>query len=246
MLVMILQFIVLMAIVAGGLIFAFHRFLISSTDGAVNRLSAETEGARAKQAELNQKIKEADEELVKRKAEADELVKKMTEEADETAKKEKADILKKARKEAEEIITKAHRTKDAIREEIEKQLRLKITNECIKIVGMVFSEKARQVFSEQLVEEFIEKLKEVDAKQVNLDADTVEIVFSHEISDEIKKKIENVLLDKFESKVEFKYIIDSKIFGGAILKFGSLALDGSLDNILKETSTDLKREIEKG
>ncbi len=34
-------------------------------------------------------------------------------------------------------------------------------NECVKIMEVVFSERARQVFSEQLVREFIEELKKL-------------------------------------------------------------------------------------
>jgi len=243
--ILILQFLVLTFFVSGVIIFVLHRTLISSTEGAVNRLNTETESARTKQSELNQKIKEADEELAKRKSEADELVKKMMEDAEEAAKGERGEIIGKARKEAEDVITKAQRTKDAVRKEIEKQLRVEMINEYIKVMGIVFSEKARQVFSEQLVGEFIEQLKEIDANQVNLDADTIDVIVSQEVSTETKKKIEDILLGKLEREVAFNYQVDPKICGGAILKFGSLALDGSLANIFKETSTSLKRDIEK-
>lgn len=244
-LILIVQFLVLVFVVSGTILFFLHRVLIASTDGAVKRLNRETESARSKQAELSQKIKEADEELAKRKAEADELVKKMLEDAEESSKNERAEIINKARKEAEEVITKAQRTKDAVRKEIEKQLRTQMTNECIKIMEIVFSEKARQMFSDQLVDEFIEKLKDVDAKQVSLDAETIDVIVSQEISLEVKKKIEDILLSKLERKIAFNYQIDPKICGGAILKFGTLALDGSLANIFTETSAFLKREIEK-
>ena len=62
------QFIVLMFVVVGVIGFFLHKLLIGTTQGAVNRLNSETEATRAKQAELNQKIKEANEELEKRKA----------------------------------------------------------------------------------------------------------------------------------------------------------------------------------
>ncbi|MDP8264669.1 MAG: F0F1 ATP synthase subunit delta [Candidatus Aceula lacicola] len=243
--ILIVQFLVLTFFVSGVIIFVLHRTLISSTEGAVNRLNSETESARTKQAELNRKIKEADEELVKRKAEADEVVKKMMEDAEEAAKNEQATIVGKARKTAEDVITKAQRTKDIIRKDIEKEVQLQMINECVKIMEVVFSERARQVFSEQLVREFIEELKKVDAHQINLDADAIDVVVSQEISEGIKKDIEDILLGKLGRKVVFNYQVDPKICGGAILRFGTLALNGSLANIFKETAISMKMDIEK-
>src|SRR3989338_6115864 len=122
---LILQFLVLTAIVTGAIIFFLYKFLISSTDGAVRRLNAETETVRAKQAELNQKIKEAEEELAKRRKEADDLTKKMITEAEAKAHEERERMVKKAREEGEEIIAKAQNTKEKIRQEILKETELK-------------------------------------------------------------------------------------------------------------------------
>ena len=47
-------------------IFFLKKILFDSTQGAVNRLNRETEAVRAKQAELNEKIKQANEELEER------------------------------------------------------------------------------------------------------------------------------------------------------------------------------------
>jgi len=243
---LLLQFLILTFVVAGVIIFFLHRFLISSTQGAVKRLNTETEGARAKQADLNQKIKEANEELSKRKEEAEKLVKKMMEDADEAAKGERAKIIEKARAEAEEVITKAHRTKDAVRQEIEKELSIKLVDKASDILKAILGERSKGAFSDKLVEEFLEKLKDIDPAQVSDKVDVVDVVTAAEISADNRGKIEKLIKDKLNREVKFNYQADLKIAGGAILKFGSLVLDGSLRNAIREKAIELKMDIEKG
>ena len=109
---MILQFLVLMFVVNGVLIFFLRKSLFDSTQGAVNRLNRETADVRSKQSELNKKLKEANQELEKRRGEADSLVAKMQEDAEKKATEEREKIIKKARVDGEEIISKAQKAQD--------------------------------------------------------------------------------------------------------------------------------------
>ncbi len=244
-LMLIIQFIVLNFIITGVIIFFLHKVLIGTTQGAVRRLNTETEAARAKQAELNQKIKEANEELEKRKIEAEKLVKQMLEEGEEKAKEERQKVLNKARAEAEDVVNKAQRTKDAVRKEIEKELQLKLTDECAKIFNMILSEKSSSVFKDQLVSEFVENLKVIDASQVSPDVNKIDIITAVDLSPEAKGRVEQVLSDKLKRTLTFTYHSDPKILGGVSLKFGSLVLDGSLKNIIEETSVKLKKQLQR-
>ncbi|MDP8265942.1 MAG: F0F1 ATP synthase subunit delta [Candidatus Aceula meridiana] len=243
---LILQFLILTFVVSGVIIFFLHRFLISSTQGAVNRLNTETEGARAKQADLNQKIKEANEELEKRKKEAEELVKKMMEDAEEAAKGERSKVIEKSRKEAEEIITKAHRTRDAVREEIEKELSIKLVGQASEILKAVLGDRSSGAFSDRLIDEFLEKLKDVDPSQISDMVKVVDVVTVSEMSADNRTKIEKLIKDKLNREITFNYQNDPKITGGALLKFGSLVLDGSLHNAIAEKTVELKEDLEKG
>jgi len=245
-LMLIVQFIVLNFIVSGVIIFFLHKMLIGTTQGAVRRLNNETEAARVKQAELNQKIKEANEELEKRRIEAEKLVKQMLEKGEEQSKEERQKIVNKARAEAEEVINKAQRTKDAVRQEIEKDLQLKLVDECTKIFNLILSEKSSRVFCDQLVEEFIDNLKGIDPGQVSPEVDSVNIIAANELSAESRKKIEDILNEKLKRPIKFAYQVDPVVVGGVALKFGSLVLDGSLKNIIQETAVRLKQKLQRG
>jgi len=244
-LMLIVQFIVLNFIVSGVIIFFLHKTLIGTTQGAVRRLNNETEAARTKQAELNQKIKEANEELEKRRVEAEKLVKKMLEEGEEKTKEERQKIVNKARAEAEEVINKAQRTKDTVRKEIEKELHLKLVDECGKIFNMILSEKTSRIFSDHLIEEFAENLKGIDPGQVSPEVDAVNILTAQELSTDRQKGIEQILTDKLKRPIKFSYQVDPLLVGGVALKFGSLVLDGSLRNIIQETSIKLKKQLQR-
>lgn len=240
---MMVQFAILMFVICGVIIFFLHKILIGTTQGAVRRLNQETEATRQKQAELNQKIKEANEELEKRKAEAEKIVKQMLEEGEQKSKEERQKIVTKARAEAEDVITKAQRTKDAVRKEIEKELQLKIIDGYAKVLNIILSERSSKIFSDHLVDEFIENLKAVDASQVSVEVDSVQIISSGELSGDHRARIEQVLNDKLKRQIKFVYQIDLKLVGGIALKFGSLVLDGSLKNIIQETTVKLKQEL---
>ena len=241
---LILQFIVLMAVVTGGIIFFLYRFLIASTDGAVKRLNTETETVRGKQSELNKKIKEADEELAKRKKEAEDLTKKMREEAEETAKAEREKMIKKAREEGEEIISKAQRTKDQIRIEIQKEMDIKAVDYAIQVLNIVLSEKAKGVIDQKLLAEFLDSLERMDMNQVTIEADTADIVTAVPIDSVFEEKFRKVIKAKLDRDVKVNSTIDPSIAGGAVLRFGSLALDGSLQNMIREAGIAMKQKVE--
>jgi F0F1-type ATP synthase membrane subunit b/b' len=242
---LIIKFLVLTAVISGALIFALHRVFISSVDGAKQRLDKESEAARARQAELGVKIKEADEELSRRKQEADALEKKMKFEMESGLAKEKEAILTKARTEGEEIIAKAQASRDNIRKEVEKNIELKIVDYSSKILGDILSDKARNGLDQQLLADFVEKLKNVDMSKIGPDVITADLVTVSPADQKLLSDIEAVLQEKLKRKVTLKPKADGSIIGGAVLQFGSLLLDGSLKSSIRSSAISLKQDIEK-
>ncbi len=238
------QLAILIVVLPGTVIFFLHRTLVSSTEGAVKRLDSEAEQARAKQAELTRKLKEADEELSKRKAEADELTRKMITEAEEKVKEEREKLVKKAREEGEEIITKAQGTKDKIRKELEKEMYLKSIDYSVQILSSVLSDKIKEVLSNRLLEEFVEGLQKVDMSRMGSEVTTAEIITAVAVDDQNKTQINRILNDKLKREIKVNFNLEPQVIGGVVLKFGSLALDGSLRNMIKESAIIAKQKVE--
>ncbi len=242
---LIIKFLILTAVISAAIIFALHRVFISSVDGAKQRLDKESDAARARQAELNQKIKEADEELARRKQELDAIEKKMKFELEASSGKEKDAILNKARAEGEEIIAKAQASRDTIRRDVERTMELKIVDYSTKILSDILSDKARGGLDRQLTLDFVEKLKNVDMSKISPEIHSADLVTAASSEQKLQADIEALLMDKIKRKITLNPKTDQAILGGVVLQFGSLLLDGSLKSSIRSSAVALKQDIEK-
>lgn len=242
---MIVQFLILQTIFFGIVIFVLKKVLHDDTKGAVNRLNKETEEVRAKQAELNEKIKLANEELERRKKEADALVAKMTDEATEKAKEEREKLVSKARQEGEEIIAKAQATKEAMRKQIQKDVETKMVDFSVEILNTVLTQKSGAALHDSLIEDFLTELAKIDMAMITGEVNEAEIITAVPIEKKNKERLSAILKEKLKRDINIKTTEDIKIVSGAILRFGSLVLDGSLHNFFKEAGVAIREKIEK-
>ncbi len=231
-------------VLIGG--FFIWKFSKDTIDKDLNRLNKETEAVRSKQTELNEKIKQASEELSKRKAEADALVVKMTEDAEKAARDEREKLVNKARQEGEEIIVKANNTKEDIRKSIVKEMDMKAVDFTALILNEVLSKEGRTALDECMITEFIESLVKLDMEMIGEDIKTADIVTASALSERMRNLLSETLLKKLGRTIAITATTDPKILSGMILRFGSLALDGSLKSMVRESATGLKEKLEKG
>jgi len=241
---LIINFLVLTALVSGVIIFFLHKTLISSTEGAIRRLNDEIAKANAKQDELAKKIKEADEELAKRRMEAKELAEKMRSDAEEESKEEREKIIQKAREEGEEIIAKAKGAESKLREEIKKEFDIKTINYSMDILNSILSENVKDSLDEILINEFIQNLQDVDMTKIRPDINAVEVITLNKINDNTKSRLSQIINEKCNRPINITVSTDLSIGGGVILKFGSMALDGSIKNLIREKGVQLQEEVD--
>jgi len=242
---LIIQFLVLTAVISGGIIFALYMIMIKSTDGHIQRLGRDAEAARKREAELNQKIKEADAELQKRHKELDVMEKKMRQELEESTTKQKEEMINKARKEAEEIITKAQNAREQIRREVEKVMEIKIIDYASGIVMDVLSAKVKESLDKYLIAEFIEKLSAVDMSRISVDIKVADVISATPIPEALLEELAQVFKTKLSRDITLNPKIDPKVAGGIVLMFESLQLDGSLQHSIREVTNALKQQVEK-
>lgn len=242
---LIIQFLLLTAIISGALIFTLHRVFVSSVEGAKQRLEHDAEAARAREVELNGKIKQADEELAARRKQLDQLEQKMKNELEAEAEKRREELVNKARADAEEIITKAQSAAEAIRRDIEKQMELKIIDHAVRVLGNVLTKRAKASLEKDLVEEFIEQLKGMDMSKISLDIKHADVVTSMPLSDADLARIGDVVKARTGREITLSSKVDAGHLAGVIIQFGSLQLDGSLKTALKDAAVVLKAEAER-
>ncbi len=238
--------IVLGMILTGVLGFVFWRFASKSTETALGRLDRETEAVRQKQIELTDKIKLANEELLKRRGEADALVAKMAGDAEEVARKEREKIVNKARQDAEEIINKAQRTKEDMRKVIEADMYLKAIDFTVLMMNEIFSDRIKKAVNHDFIEEYLDGLQKVDMSIVDAAITEAEVATVETIEPDIKKRLEEVILNRLGRPLTLKLEVDKSILAGIVLRFGNLRLDGGLYNLLKEKGIEMKERLERG
>ncbi|MFP4473035.1 MAG: F0F1 ATP synthase subunit delta [Candidatus Omnitrophota bacterium] len=243
---MMLQLVVVFVtfITAGGFFLAL--FLKRTADQHVVRLNRETETVRAKQSELNTKIKQADEELVKRRTEADDLVAKMKEDAEEAARAERDKIVGKARQEAEEIIEKAQRTKDDIRKVLEQEMEMKAVDFMMILLKEIFSERVRKGLNRDLIEEFLESLQKTDMDMLGEDITEADVAAPAKLDPDIEQRLKETLQKKLGREITLNIKEDPEVLAGVVLRFGSLRLDGTLANLMKGKGVEMKERLERG
>jgi len=240
-----IQILILATVVPGAILLVFYILLIRSVDGAKQRLDHDAEIARAREAELNQKIKEADAELQQRKKELDILERKMRADLEEQANKHKDELVQKARKEAEDIITKAQNAREAIRREIEKEAELKTVDHAVRILSEVLTAPSKEALDKQLGEEFIEKLKKVDMARLGPDVKSADVVTATPLDPVILKGLSDIFKERLGREIKFNPRTDKSVVGGVVLQFGSLLLDGSLQHAFKEAAVTSKQQVER-
>lgn len=244
-LALIIQFLLLTAIISGVLIFTLHRVFVSSVEGAKQRLDRDAEAARAREAELNRKIKQADDELALRKKELDQLEQKMKGELEAEANKHRDELIAKSRAEAEEIITKAQGAADGVRREIERQMELKIIDHSVRIIGEVLTARAKAALEKDLVDEFVEQLRNVDMSKISLDIQKADVVTAMPLAEADLARIAEVIKAKAGRAITLGSRVDAGNLAGVIIQFGSLQLDGSLKTAIKDAAVILKADAEK-
>lgn len=240
----VIQFLIILAVSVGFVAWLLKRMFYVSIESTKKRLDEELAKTTAKQTELSRKIKEADEELSKRQAEAKELAAKMRLDAETETESERERIIKAARDEGEDIITKAQNATKKLKEELEREMDQKALKFSSEILTKVLSQKNRDEFYELLIKDFLSELKTVDMSRLSSDVKEIEVITLKELDSKVKEEINKIIKEKTSKEYNLKCNIDKEMGGGIILKFGSMAVDGSLREAIREVVVNMQNDLE--
>jgi len=238
---LILTFIVIQFGVFAVIVFVLKKLLLGDTMNAVNRLKLISQENEKREQELSKKIKEQEEEYRKKLAQAEDETKKIKEQAKKETEKMKQELLDEARRESDSILISARRSKERMQQEIYQELEGKAIDYAYQLTDSVFSEKIKESFNKQFVDELIEELKNLDESHINIEVNQAEFISSHTLEEAQKKKAKDVLFKKLGREIKIKEKLDKKLLAGLVIKLDSLIIDGSLLNRLKEGVGELKR-----
>ncbi len=243
---MLLQFIILQVIVFSAVIFFMKKILSSDTQAAVGRLDTTYQDLLTKQKELNEKIEEAEKEYAAKKEESVQLLEKMKTDANDEARKKKDEILKQAKAQADEILERAKSSSEEIYRKIEREVRAKAVDDAALLLQQSLSQNTTNAFHSEVLEDFLLKGKDFDLSKVSPHVEVVSVKTPFLLTDQQKAKINALISTKINRTLKLEEIEEKSLIAGVCLMFGTLILDGSLANTIREVAEDKKMKIQLG
>ena len=239
----IIQFIVLQIIVFAVIIFVLKKLLYSDTQGAINRLDSVYQDLVKKQTELTQKIEVAEKEYQAKKQEGAQIAEKLKTEAVEEGRAKKDEILKQAKAQAEEVLGKAKAAVDDLHQKITQEVTRKMMDTSVGFLQQALSPNTLKILHDQMVQEFIERCKELDLSNIGAHVDQLMIKSAFPLSKETIEQFKQVISSKITHAVKVETVEEKKLGAGVALQFVTLLLDGSFVNAVKETSEQAKLAV---
>lgn len=240
---LLIGFIVAQIIIFGVVLFMLKNLIFQDTNSAINRLTKLDDMNRAKEKQLVEKIEEAERLLKEKTEKLESEEKRMKMEAERSANQLHDDIVAKAKAEGEEIIKKAIAAREKYKSEAAIEAEGKIIDFCKEMLGGILTTSLHEQMHGQMIQDFVTELETVDMNIVTPSVRKADVIVAKKLEDATVAKIAEVLTRRLGRALDVKVTEDPKIIGGIVMKFGTLVIDDSLAERLKEASTKLKDDL---
>lgn len=238
-------FLVLAVLVFIALVYFFKKITTENTEVNLRRVAAVYEDLLRKQKELSEKIEAGERELQAKKDEAATVVDKAAAQAMDEAHKKEEETLKKARMEAEEILAKAHASREAYIQELRVEVSIKIIDLTADLLANALDENIRILFHRQFVKKFMDQAAKSNLAAVDARGNSPVIRVAMPLDKEEKEQLCNLLASKLNLPVgtDIKEDVDEKLIAGVVFQVGTLMMDGSFANAMKEAANKAKEKL---
>jgi F0F1-type ATP synthase membrane subunit b/b' len=239
------NFIILQVIVFGIVIFSLRKIFYGDTQSAINRLGATHSDLLKKQKDLSEKIEATEKIYIQKKQEAETIVDKMKVDTVNEMRKKVDEMLKKGKKEADELVERAKIARDKYCQELEKEVKVKITDLAGELIIKALTGKSIDMVHHQLVKEFIDGGKDMDLTTVRIHIDKMIVKTPINLTKEEVLLLEAFIKGKLNRTIAIEEIIDVSGIAGIALQFGTLIIDGSLAAFIRTASGEEQEKIKK-
>jgi len=230
--------IILQVVTFAALVFVLRKLMYSASADEARRLKQMEEEYLRRTQDLAAKMESVDKEYRAKVTIAEEEARRLREEAKVESEKIKEESLAKARDESERIVNQAVNTRSKIKQEIESQVQSRVLDTSRKLVAKVLSSKQLKLMHEGLVEELITELEKSDGRKLTEAPDKGEISVPYEMGKEWVEKIAAAVSKRAGRKVSLSEKADKDVIAGAVIRLGSIIIDGSITGRLKDAYTD--------
>ncbi len=242
---LLINFIILQAIVFGVVIYFLRRIFYGDTQSAINRLEGVHQDLMKKQKDLEEKITAAEKVYTEKKQEAETVADKTKTEAVNEIRQKQDEMMKKAKKEADELVDRAKLASEKHYREIEKQVRMNLIETAANLLLSALSHRSVEMVHHQLVKEFIDGGKDMDLTTVREHIDKLIVKTPMPLTKEEMLLLDAFIRGKLNRKIEIEEIVDPTGIAGIALQFGTLIIDSSLANYIRDASQESQQAIKK-
>lgn len=236
-------FIVAQITIFTTIIIILKRVIFHDANSAVNRLARLDDLNREKERQLVERLDETERLLQQKKDELKREENRMRMEAERAALQLHENIVTNAKKEAEEIIKKAIAAREKMKNDAIIEAESQMVEFCKQLLWKVLTPIVSDLMHERLISDFIGELQKTDMSVINRSVKQVDIYVAKKMPEELAYKLRDVLTQKLERPIDLKLHEDPSLIGGILSKFGTLIIDESLLEHIKQAVAELKEQV---
>jgi len=230
-----IQIVIIQVVIFGGLIYALRQVLSKNISSATTHLDELNADFIRREEEIRHKQEEADryhkQVMDKAQTDADKARQEMERKAQEQMDKLVAD----ARAQSEAIVAKAEKTKDILTAELRRTIEARMSERLGDCFVAALPAHAREALHNLWVEDLLSgALGDFATMCVPKDVSEVRAVSAYPLSEAQKAGLEKKLKEAFKKKMALREEVDPALVGGVFLEIGSLVLDGSVRNRIRQ------------
>jgi len=218
-----------------GLVLILRKVMSKNIISATEHIEELNQDYTKKEQEINRQLQEAKLESESILKIAQEEVEKLKTQTIKEAESERDKIIGQARLQSTEIIQQADKSRQSLLSEIEERTDKEAINKACQLLQDTLPEQFRKDAHLHWVEELIENgFSNLERLRIQEDLQEVKVTSAFSLSAEQRKNLFKKIKDVFGREVTLKEEVDPKVVAGLIISIGSLVLDGSLKNKIKE------------
>ncbi|MDD5428351.1 MAG: F0F1 ATP synthase subunit delta [Candidatus Omnitrophica bacterium] len=236
---MLIKLIIIQIITFLIILIVLKKLLYTETAKEIERLKKLKEEFTHKEKELQVRIASTQESITQKMAKAEEDVRIYREAKKKEAESLKQEILAGARDRAEETIKAAVNSREKIREEIMLEMKGRLPAAAAGIFKEALSAEMVEFVHGRLVSEAVSRIKKMDKNILKGKSGKGELISAYPLKKSERDNILSAVSERAGREAALAERDDKALIAGVIVKFGSLVIDGSLENRLKQAEERL-------
>lgn len=238
---LIISLVFLQVLIFAGMIFALQRIMTKNVVSATKHIEEMNQDYLKKEELVTRQLEEAKQQsqvmITNAKQEAEALKNKIVKDANT----ESEGLINDARAKGTEIIQQADKTRERLIQEIDEKVALAAIDVATELIHYTLPENFRKDIHSQWVKELIESgFGKVERLNIPKDIKTVKVTSAFALDNDQRKSLAKKVKSILGHDAAMKEEVDPKIVAGIVFDIGSLILDGSLKNKIREQAKNAK------